>query len=87
MHTKFLIIDHFNMIFQLIKDDKKDLISCLKNVIRTLFVLNKQQNFNLKIDTINLDTLFNNFLIFKELTLAFLDIMIELDSDTNSKNK
>lgn len=60
------------------------MIHCLKNVLRTVFILEKHEST--KLNDVTLDCLFNNELVIKQLIVSFLYVLVELDTTSEQSD-
>lgn len=84
VHNKFIVIDNIYLIIPLIKSDANLLEKTFKNLLQSIFILDKnKENFRINIDQINLNAIFNDQSILKCLLLSFLNLLIEFGVDEN----
>ena len=68
------MIDNFYLLSQILIEEPQELRSCLKKIAD--FVVSVDEN-EFKIDSLNMDAIFNDKLLLKELIKAFLEILIQ----------
>lgn len=80
LHLKYLLVDNFHLITPIIRRDS-NLLRLYFNAVFRMVLLDKSEN----LDAINLDAMFNDKSLVKDLLVSFLGLLAEY-SDTDSSD-
>lgn len=84
MHAKLFLIDFAHVIVPVLRPNPEAIERYFENVFKTIYLMRTRLNQTVNIDLINMDCLFNSFLVHKHVTLAFLRVMVNFEQDSES---
>ncbi|RNA19700.1 transmembrane 17B-like, partial [Brachionus plicatilis] len=88
VHGKFVLLDNFYLLIPLFRHKSDDLQKICSTIIKIIFCLkNNKTGVDLLIDKININAIFNDIDLIKPLFISLVDVLKELESNTETIKK